>query len=429
MMQDLLKDEYPAFLEAMNQKPSRGIRRNPLKISEEDFLRMKGDEIRKSPFARYGYYLLSDEAVKNDPARLAGLYYMQEPSASAAVTVLDPQPGMKVLDLCAAPGSKTTEIAELMMNGGFILANEIHPKRARILLENTERCGASNILVTNCTSKEIADRFTDFFDAVLCDAPCSGEGMFRKNPEAAEEWTPASPAVCAARQKEILHEAYRCLSPGGVLVYSTCTFNLQENEEVIAWFLKEHADMHAEDAGVSFGRHGFPVTGETAKAVRIFPIDGGEGHFIMRMRKEGNGHVSGSLMKSERIPPECLRFMKEQLGEAYPYLLCRRGKVYGGTAPFYETGRLHLIRDQVYLGEMKGKDFVPSHHFFMSTFSRIRNTVSLSDEDVIKYFKGEQLFSTVSRGWYAAEWNGFVVGGVKSDGRQLKNKYPSGLRI
>ncbi|MGN1390181.1 MAG: RNA methyltransferase, partial [Bulleidia sp.] len=206
-MKDLLKDEYQAFEQEMKESPKRGYRINPLKTSAEEFFRLTGYPEDQTPFAQYAYYLPEQSGAGATAAHAAGLMYLQEPSAASAVSVLDPKPGMKVLDLCAAPGSKTTEIAGLMHNQGLLVANEISPGRAKILVENAERWGAENVMVLNADPAEVAESFPEFFDEVLCDAPCSGEGMFRKNPDAEKEWSPEGVLSCAKRQRTILSSA------------------------------------------------------------------------------------------------------------------------------------------------------------------------------------------------------------------------------
>lgn len=429
-MKDLLGDEYDAYRKCLQEKPYRGFRINPLKTDEEQFFDIFHEPHEKSPFSQYGYYLYSDLKVSKDILWHAGLYYMQEPSAGCAVTAMDIKPGMRVLDLCAAPGSKSTEIAELLGNEGFLAVNEISRKRASVLLENIERHGSSCTMVLNEDTSRIADVYEGFFDAVLCDAPCSGEGMFRKEPRASEDWSPANIDLCVRRQSEILDNAYRCLKKGGILVYSTCTFNVHENEEQILHFLQRHPDMHMEEISEPFGRKGFDLGLDTDLSRRIFPMDGGEGHFTARMRKEGEERRRDMpVLKGDRIPKECISFLQEQCEDIYPYLYCYKNKVYGGTAPFYAYAGLRIMRHQVLLGEMKGKDFVPAHHFYRSSFSPFRRTTDLSEDDLLRYLCGAEIEMKTERGWYGISSGGFVYGGAKCDGRHLKNKLPASLRM
>lgn len=427
-MKAMLGDEFPAYLSCLDKPARKGMRINTLRIDEESFFQELPIEHERSPFSDNGFYV-DGQKLGNTPAYFAGLFYMQEPSASSAVSILDPKPGMKVLDLCAAPGSKSTQIAEKLQNTGFLCVNEINASRSRILLENIIKHGTANTLVLNSDPKSVADAFPNYFDAVLCDAPCSGEGMFRKSDDAVEQWSLHNVQMCAERQQSILNEAYRALRPGGVLVYSTCTFAMEENEETIATFLACHSDMHIEKPDVSFGRPGFPVIPETALAVRIFPMDEGEGHFICRMRKDGDGCGIVKEMRSQPIPHAAKEFLSENLTKAYPYYLFKDGRLYGGTAPFLECGKNRILSWQVKLGEMKNNRFEPSHAFFLSSYAPCRNTVALTEEEAERYIHGETLTKAYPKGWYAVTIHGHAIGGVHSDGKMLKNKFPKSLRI
>ena len=430
-MQSLLKDEYNDYLDEMKKEPNRGYRINLLKADIEDFFACTDLSNEPTGFCSNGYRLRKDDtSLGRSIPYAAGLFYIQEPSASAAVTIMDPRPGMKILDLCAAPGSKSTEILEKLNNSGILVANEINRSRSEVLCENVERCGAANAVILNDTPAHIADQFASYFDMVLCDAPCSGEGMFRKNPDAEKEWSIENVCSCAKRQKEILEDAYRCLKPGGVLVYSTCTLNTVENEDVINAFISEHSDMHTQDAHASFGRGAYNRHNESLYAVRIMPMDHGEGHFICRMIKEDNGETCYlSAKKSEKIPEFVLSFLDSQLSKRYPYLYMNHDKVYGGTYPFIETGRCMLVRQQVYLGRIQKDRFEPSHAMYMSSYCSFRNTVNLSDEQAMSFLMGNALIYPSERGYCSMQWKGFPIGFGKSDGKTIKNHYPKKLRI
>lgn len=429
-MEEMLKDEYPAYLEMLDHPARRGFRVNPLKCTEEELFELTGISHEKSPFAEDSWYTDEEAGIGFTPAHLSGLFYMQEPSASSAVAILRPEPGMKVLDLCAAPGSKTTQIAGMMKNKGLIVANEFNANRARILVENIERFGASNVIVVNADTKDVADAYEEYFDAVLCDAPCSGEGMMRRESVAVSQWTPELVLSCAALQSEILDNAYRALRPGGVLVYSTCTFSMEENELQVEAFLKRHPDMHLEETGVTFGRESFPIGTETIRARRIFPMDGGEGHFAVRLRKDEREFTPRSLnvLKGAELPSAVRKEIEAVIKEPYPYYFVYKDRVYGGSAPFTQTGRCRLMRHQVLIGEMKNGRFEFSHHFFMSAWSAFRNTVELNDEETARYLHGEQINKPVKKGWYAVCSHSHVLGGAKSDGKSLKNRYPKNMR-
>ncbi|MBR2812721.1 MAG: RNA methyltransferase [Solobacterium sp.] len=427
-MRRMLKEEYAAYEAALSRKPERGFRINTLKIDQETFLKNCAWEYEKSPYAANGYYLKTEITAGTDPAWHAGLYYMQEPSASAAVTVMAPRIGAKVLDLCAAPGSKSTQIAEMLGNDGLLVVNEINPKRAQILLENIIRHGCTNAVVLNASPRDIAANMPGVFDYVLCDAPCSGEGMFRKEEEALRQWSPSLVAQCASVQKEILPYACQCLKPGGILLYSTCTFNLEENEKQIAGLLEEHSEMGVDMAETyPFGRRGFACGHETEKAVRIFPMDRGEGHFIIRLRKSDGVAGYLKLMKSDPLAKAVVREIEAMLKEPFPYYFRHGEKLYGGTSPFVDCGRVRLLRHQVLLGEMKKNGFVPDHHLFMT--GRFARTENLDDEEVRLVLRGHELPRAAERGWTALTWHDAVIAGAKADGKMLKNKYPASLRM
>lgn len=429
-MQNLLGDEYPAYLKCLDQPARRGFRVNTLKTTSDHLFQKLSISREKSPFADNGYYTDAPSGIGYTPESLAGTFYMQEPSASSAVTILDPKPGMKVLDLCAAPGSKSTQILEKLKNQGLLVANEIDHRRAQILLENIVRNGAGNAIVLNDDTSVVADTFPEYFDAVLCDAPCSGEGMMRKEKEASLQWTPELVEHCASLQKEILENAYRCLKPGGTLVYSTCTLNTKENEEQVLSFLQRHPDMRMENPQVSFGRPGLYKEKNLNWSVRIFPMDGGEGHFAARMHKDGDPEEhSFSLLKSENIPKDLKQTLVSDLDPSYPYLYLKNGRLYGGTCPFINTGRCHLLRNQVYLGDVKKGRFEYAYPAFLSSFAHFRKHYDLNDEEVKKYLHGEQISASVEKGWYAMCYHGYSLGGAKSDGKALKNHYPKQYRF
>ena len=428
-MKDLLGNEYDAYMACLQQPPGRGFRINTLKGNADHLFSCMDLSASPSPFAENGYYTQAAAGIGHTPEYMAGAFYMQEPSASSAVTVLAPKPGLKVLDLCAAPGSKSTQIGEKMNNQGLLVVNEINPQRARILLENIERHGMTNTVVTNSDTKLIADTLQEFFDMVLCDAPCSGEGMMRKEQEAISQWSPKLVESCACLQKEILSNAYRCLKPGGTLVYSTCTLNKTENENQVLSFLQEHPDMHMVDAGVSFGRAAFEKSHEIDKAIRIFPMDHGEGHFVAKMVKDGTARgYDLSVRQSDQIQKSTIQAIHETLTQPYPYLFSYQGKVYGSVNPFYDFGRIRVLRQGVLLGEEKKGRFEFSHHFFMSTHASFKHCFEMNDAQCRSYMHGEQITSEFEKGMVAMCYHGYVIGGAKSDGKVLKNRYPKAFR-
>ena len=299
----MLQDEYEEFENSFDGDRYHALRINPLKAERDKVMEsMKsvyGEEIsfEKVPWSENGYYYDRKIQPGKHPYHEAGVYYIQEPSAMAPVTLLDPQPGERILDLCAAPGGKSTQIAAAMKGKGILICNEIHPARAKILSENVERMGIRNAIVTNETPDRLEERFAGYFDRILVDAPCSGEGMFRKNEEATEEWSPENVHMCADRQDDVIEAAYQMLRPGGILCYSTCTFAPAENEGTISRLLARHEDMsiceipeEQYDKGFQPGR---PEWSEKQvegieKTIRLWPHRlKGEGHYAAVLKKTG----------------------------------------------------------------------------------------------------------------------------------------------
>lgn len=430
-MQDLLKEEYPAYLNEMEHESRRGFRVNTLKIQPDEFFELSGFKKEVTPFASNSYYLIDEASVGKSPLHTSGLIYIQEPSASSVVPLLQIEKGMKVLDLCAAPGSKSTAIADLLQNDGLLVSNEINPKRAKILKENTIRWGSANTLVLNSDPETIAKSFGMFFDAILVDAPCSGEGMFRKNDQAIKEWSYESVLACARRQKAILESAYACLKPGGTLVYSTCTFALEENELQMVDFVTNHPDMHIDPIDVTFGRSGFDYGQNTNQSRRIFPMDGGEGHFLCRLKKDEAPfkEVKLKMLESDKIPDVVYTFMKENMDGEFPYMFMHKGRVYGGVNPFYKPGKCKLVNHQVYLGEVIHNRFEPSYDLSVCSYVSFKKQLEVDLEQANRYLRGETLPCEKAKGYYSVLYKNHPIGFGKCDGRILKNKYPKEYRF
>ena len=426
MMKELLGSRYLEYEDLLNEKPYRGYRINHLKIDDDTFFSLYGLSHQKIPFIRHGYYYQDTAAIGNLSAYRAGLIYSQEPSAMAPAELLDPQPGENVLDLCAAPGSKSTQIAEMMQNRGLLVVNEINPDRARILLENIERHGAENCIVLNASPKQIAERFTSFFDKVLVDAPCSGEGMLRREEEAESNWSLANVSECAVRQRLILESALLTLKEEGILVYSTCTFNTIENEEVIHGFLADHPEVElypsAElDTNTS-------VFKREPGMYRILPMDGGEGQFLcrMRIRTQKQDLVKMKYLRSV-LPSKDALSVLDPLVHRFAYYAENGGYLYGSDQPFPDLSGLHVMREFVRLAEAKKNRYEPDH-----ALALLRNPgsiIELSEEEYTKYISGEVLTKTAERGYHTVSRNGFGIGLVKADGTSLKNRYPKQYRI
>ena len=315
-MRELLGPDYDAYVETLNNPPFRGLRANLLKIQPDALVKRQFASLSPSPFAREGFVLTGSETgLGNHIYHRQGLFYMQEPSASSAVTILDPQPGDWVLDLCAAPGGKSTQIAARIGQSGFLIANEIDGGRARVLMSNLERLGVSEAMITHASPERLCPQLGGWMDKVLVDAPCSGEGMFKKEDRALADWSVEHVRACGQRQQKILESAVFTLKEQGILVYSTCTYAPEENEQVIDQFLRKHPEMELIDCGVDFGRPGLS-TGlvDGAKVRRIFPMDQGEGHFVAKLRKTAaQPGVRPRFVKSAPLPSTVREFLSGQL--------------------------------------------------------------------------------------------------------------------
>lgn len=429
-MRSMLGEEYPAFLSCYEQPGFRGVRLNSLKCSWEILEKSLPFPLSPAPFSplcRYAEGLLRPGQL---PAHHAGMFYSQEPSASSAVTVLAPQPGERILDLCAAPGGKSTQIAGLLRGKGLLWANEIVRSRAGVLLSNLERMGAQNAVVSSCHPERLCRALQGYFDRVLVDAPCSGEGMFRREPASIAEWTPESPAACAQRQRAILDSAALAVREGGVLVYSTCTFSREENEETAAAFLESHPEFVPEQIEAEFGRPAL----DGSPARRIFPMDGGEGHFVARFRRVGENPCSvrafsDFLSGGERREVE--EFLESLFERTPEQPLGKAGdKLYLLPEGLPELKGLSVLRAGVELGERRGKRIEPSHGLFMSRQREdCREYLDFSPDDpeLAAFLRGEEI-GCAGKGYTAVCTNGVVTGFGKASGGRLRNHYPKGLR-
>ena len=352
-MQAQLGSEYPQYLASLERPRAVALRFNPLK-GQPAFLPFVQENV---PWEPMGYYYDPESRPGLHPYHEAGVYYLQEASAMAPVALLDPQPGERICDLCAAPGGKSTQIAGRLQGKGFLLCNEINPKRAKILSRNMERLGIANALVTNEHPAVLEKRFPGFFDRVLIDAPCSGEGMFRKEEAAVTDWSQETVEMCAARQREILHSGAQMVRPGGRLVYSTCTFAPEENEQAIAAFLETHPDFHPEAVNAPWF-----AAGENG-SFRLWPhLLKGEGHFAAVLRRQGDADVPEVSVKAEKAPKEWLDFARE-LGIALPpgRPVLFGQSLYWVPEEMPELARLKVMRPGLELGEVKKGRFEPAH--------------------------------------------------------------------
>lgn len=420
-MKDQLGDEYPDFLHSLERPRAVALRFNPLKGETPPALPFVGEPV---PWEPWGYYYDPEARPGLHPYHEAGVYYLQEASAMAPVALLDPQPGEKVCDLCAAPGGKSTQIAGRMMGRGFLLCNEYSPKRAKVLRGNIERMGVANALVANETVQRLAQRLEGYFDRVLIDAPCSGEGMFRKEEAAVTDWSQETVEMCAARQAEILHYGSRLVRPGGRLVYSTCTFAPEEDEQAVAAFLASHPDFVPETVEAPWF-----VPGENA-SYRMWPHKLlGEGHFAAVLRRVDGSEAGCATAPGEKLPKEWLAFAKEldiRLPQGKAVLFGQ--SLYWAPEEMPDIRGLKVLRPGLELGEVKKGRFEPAHGLalWLKDCKNAQEYAAQSPE-AAKYLHGDVVPSD-KKGWCVVNLDGYAIGWGKGDGTVLKNHYPKGLR-
>ena len=457
-MEKLLGTEYEEFLASYGENRYYGLRYNPLKDSSETFAERIPYALEPVSWAEEGFYYSEEDQPGKDILHETGAYYIQEPSAMAVVQILDPKPGERILDLCAAPGGKTTQIAGRMGSKGLLVANEVIPGRAKILSQNVERMGIRNSIVCSEPPERMAALFSGYFDRIVVDAPCSGEGMFRKDEAAAGQWSKEQVQMCADRQDMILEEAAKMLKPGGVLVYSTCTFAPDENEGTISRFIKGHADYMIEeachDADFASGRADWvsaPAQG-LEHTLRLWPHRlRGEGHYIARLRRKGEAvdpaaakawakpgdNHRASQNKPARAEEDRLQaFLTEELGLAGEWLAQQGGTVctFGEQIYLVPEGMvpmrgLKVIRPGLHIGTNKKNRTEPSHSLALALKTEETDKRrELSREEAIRYVHGESLACGEEKGWILLTYRGYPIGFGKAVNGQMKNHYPKGLR-
>lgn len=481
-MQELLEQEAKEFFESFKEERTYGLRCNLLKFqSREDFQTKVAEieewKLRSVPWCDEGCYYQSNDQPGKHPWHEAGAYYIQEPSAMSAVELLEARPGEKICDLCAAPGGKTTQIAGKMQGQGLLVANEFYQSRAKILSQNVERMGIANTVVLNESTECLAQEFVEFFDRILVDAPCSGEGMFRKDPKAVQEWSQDNVVLCAKRQHQILDHAAKMLRPGGVMVYATCTFAPLENENCIALFLKEHPEFSLEQIRIAdqYFSKGRPewicfqeklpeniLNEEIAKTYRLWPHKlRGEGHFAARLRKAGEPSSAAIAKKAKQKErknekedgkiKEALQLFREFQESVLSIDL--QTKLQGKYILF--SDQLYLlpegmprlqgfktIRPGLHLGTCKKNRFEPSHALALYLHpEEVKQILELhprqaeikrTEEYVraLKYLHGETIdCDSTKRGWTLVCVDGLSLGWGKAMNGIVKNHYPKGLRI
>ncbi|MCP5099961.1 MAG: RNA methyltransferase [Chloroflexi bacterium] len=449
-MKRLLPDDYPAFEGSYHDEPHVGLRLNRLKIQPDAFL-------AQSPFLLVpvgdhepdGFLVTGGAKPGQHPYHAAGLYYLQEPSAMVVGGLVDPQPGELVLDLAAAPGGKATHLATRMAGEGLLVANDINAARARILAQNFERWGARNCLVINSTPERLAESFGAVFDRVLVDAPCSGEGMFRR--VGAFEWGEEMVLACARRQTAVLHTAAKLVRSGGKLIYATCTFSPEEDEQVIANFLISHSEFSLmrvpKIAGADQGRP-FWTTPEQqsqinvdtlSQTVRLWPHQfAGEGHFIAVMQRSDHSEFSPVKSWQWQSPRQTelkpwLEFERVVLQNPLPKerLLLVKGRLYLLPEQTLDVHGIKLVRYGVLLGEIRKGYFKPDHHFAM--ILRGDEVTAVTDHaadspEIARYLSGHDMASDGANGWVLVTVDGYSLGWGKRVNGRVKNHYPRGLR-
>lgn len=432
-MQAMLGDEYDHFYAALERPLQKGLRFSAKKqLTKADF----PFALEPIDWAKNGNRYRSEDRPGKHPYHEAGLYYLQEPSAMAPAELLRPVPGERVLDLCAAPGGKSTQLADMLSGSGLLVANEINPKRAKILSRNIERMGIANALVLNMHPRDMECRFSGFFDKILVDAPCSGEGMFRKEEAAVTDWSQETVEMCAGRQAEIMDSAAKMLRPGGYICYSTCTFAPEEDEGTVAAFLLRHPEFHVVSVDAPWFSAGVPQWGnpenpELEKTVRLWPHKlGGEGHYAALLQKDGDATGTSLLTpKAIKMPNELLDFLSStHISLPDGNLISFGASVYLAPPDMPELSGLKVLRPGLELGQVKKGRFEPAHALAL-WLSDFENTADFpADSREIQDYLHGQVISGSNTGWTLITVDGLSLGWAKGSAGQLKNHFPKGLR-
>lgn len=452
-MQELLGEEFGQYLESFKEEWKPGLRVNTLKLSPGELAELVPWNLEPVPWADNGFYYdgtLDGEVLRpsKHPAYYAGLYYLQEPSAMTPAAMLPVVPGDRVLDLCAAPGGKSTELASKLKGRGMLVSNDISYSRARALLKNLELAGAANICVTSEAPEKLAGVWPEFFDKILVDAPCSGEGMFRRDEDMVKDWNEKGPEYYVPIQRQILSQAAAMLRPGGYMLYSTCTFSVEEDEENVAYVLEEFPQMQLcclDLDKVPGACGGFGLSG----CMRLFPHRlKGEGHFLALMRKKGgddggkeilppmDSGTAGKRVRAVEKEKELDAFLRQSGAEwDYERIVIHQDNAYYLPEGLAWNLPLRFLRTGLFLGELKKGRFEPSQALAMSMKAgQFPNTVSFpgGDSRVLRYLKGETISLEGDegpvKGWCLAAMEGFPLGWAKGTGMSLKNKYYPGWR-
>lgn len=452
-MNYLLGDvEYERFFTALCEEENvHAIRYNTKKIDEASVLASFGDRLRKISYAEDGFFC-DVSHIGHHPLHHAGAIYSQDPGAMAPINCLDVERGWCVADFCASPGGKSTQLSAMIGETGILLSNEINPTRCKVLVGNIERLGVENSIVTNVDSDQLAAWFDSCFDLVLVDAPCSGEGMFRKYDYAKDEWTPEAVIACAERQRLILANAARTVKAGGYLLYSTCTFSLEENEMNVDDFLEAHPDFsvcEVKDAVKAVTAPGVPFEGakhpdDLSKARRFYPhLHAGEGQFMCLLKKAGETDAPGFLYKEAKtmVPSQdelalTEDFLKNTLVASYrellPGFVIKKIRDMMCLVPEgFPVPPHHCYMAGCAIGTVQKGRIEPHHHYFSAMGKHFLRKVSLTEEnaEVARYLRGETFETDLPNGYAVVTVRGAAIGGVKIVNGVAKNHYPKGLRV
>lgn len=438
-MKKLLGNEYEDYVKAVNENSVKGFRVNSQKFSLEDFEKINIFGKEKIPYVENGFYL-DYEKAGNHPYHHAGMIYIQEPGAMAPAECVDIEEDWKVLDMCASPGGKSTQIKNKLGENGLLVSNEIIPSRCKILTGNIERLGLENCVTTCMDTSRLAKTFPETFDMIMVDAPCSGEGMFRKDDTAIEEWSVSNVKMCAERQMEILENAVKCLKNGGYIVYATCTFSLEENEMTVCSFLENHPDFELLPVNEKVKNNtsdGVFYDGCTCENInfarRFYPHKSkGEGQFmaVLHNKTEFFEDKKKPALKPQKIDKTVFDFLDSTL----VFYDKEKVTMYNGNpvyfTPDFEVNKGTAFLCGVTIGEIAKNYIKPHHQFFMAMGKNFKRKINLTADspEIEKYLRGEEFETSCENGWAVVMVDGCSVGGVKVSGGKAKNHYPKGLR-
>ena len=425
-MKEYLHDEYNDFYESFFKPNVRALRVNNHYIQTSNFKEIFDYEIKEIPYIKNGFYLFEELKAGFHPLHHAGAFYMQDPSAMIPANAILLPDNAFVLDLCSAPGGKATEIATKIPNG-CLIANEIDYKRSKILASNVERLGFRNVVVTNNKAEDFLKNFECCFDAIFIDAPCSGEGMFRKYPKGQELWSLEEVNICAARDKNIIDNAYKLLKKDGKLIYSTCTFSKEENEDIISYISNKY---DVEILPIDLSLSSVMKKGFIDNTYRFYPhISLGEGQFLAVIKKNDGMVKSPKLAKFTSNIKEFSDFKTKYLNKDIFNLIKRNNTLFYQSTEF-DLSTLNVVNYGVMLGEILKGRFVPNHQIFKAFNKLFKNYIDLDFKDIniYKYLRGEQISFPVNDGYGVVFINGIALGGFKANNNFLNNLYPKGLR-